>query len=208
MPFVTEEIWQALPDEKGKESIMIQPYPKGVKGWRQPQLEERVTYLTDVIRAIRNLRSETNVPPAKDVRVIIFDGDRNEKNGARTLEFLKSQEPYLCSLARVGTVEYSVSDSRPETAATAVVGTTEIFLPVPEDMNLQEEEVRLSKEIGKVEAELSRSQKKLDNKEFLAKAKAEVIEKEKKKAGEFGDKIRTLRTSLIRIQKLLGQRKS
>lgn len=209
MPFVTEEIWQALPDENGKKSIMIQPYPKVVEGWRQPQLEERVTYLTDVIRVIRNLRSETNIPPAKDVRVVVYDGDRSAKNRKRTLDFLKSQEPYICSLARVGSMEYaSRTAALPKAAATAVVGTTEVFLPVSEAMNLQGEEVRLGKEIGKVESELSRSQRKLDNKEFLAKAKAEVIEKEKKKAGEFGDKIRILRTSLKRIQELERQRKS
>ena len=206
MPFVTEEIWQALAGDRGTSTIMVQPYPRVVEHWRRPGVEADVAFLTDVIRAIRNLRSEINVPPQREVEVVFYDGDRESPRRQQRMDFLKAQEPYILALARVGSVAYAAeSTARPKAAATAVVGSTEIFLPVSESMNLVEEETRLGKEMGKVEVELARTKKKLDNKEFLGKAKAEIIDKEKKKAEEYRDKLRTLGLSLKRIQELRGR---
>ncbi|HEX5019531.1 MAG TPA: valine--tRNA ligase, partial [Candidatus Binatia bacterium] len=87
-------------------------------------------------------------------------------------------------------------------AATAVVGGVEIYLPLDDLVNLDEERARLSKEVGRVEDELARVQKKLANGEFIAKARAEVIQKEKEKAVQFEEKIRALRSSLEKIEQL------
>ncbi len=207
MPFVTEEIWQALNQVDGKSSIMVQPYPKSVAGWRQPEVEVQVTFITEIIRTIRNLRSECNVSPGRPVEIFVVDGDRDAIRREQTLKLLRDQEPTIRSLARVSSVEYAGSKSRPKNAITGVVGSTEIFLPVSEAMNLEEEETRLSKEVGKIQVELARAQKKLANEEFLKKAKPEVIDKEKKKAVELEDKIRTVNLSLKRLQELQSQRK-
>jgi valyl-tRNA synthetase len=191
MPFVTEEIWQVL--RQGKGSIMVQTYPIREANWIQPGIEEKMGFLVEVTRAIRNLRTEMSCPPSKQVKLILF--------GAGTsLAFLKSQESYLRALARVGTVEYLTRGERPKGAATAVVGDTEIYLPLEEMVNASEEKRRLAKEIGKVEEELARVQKKLENRDFLSKAKEEVIRKEKEKAEQFMEKIRTLHDSLERVQ--------
>ena len=207
MPFVTEEIWQHLRSEQRlvkqvheePVTIMTQPYPHFIPDWRDVETEQRMDYLTALIRTIRNLRAEMNCPPGKDVRVIFHGPDHD-------LRFLRAQEPYLRSLARVGSTEYLSSGERPKAAATAVVGATEIYLPLGDMIDFQEEHVRLTKEIGKVEEELARIEKKLSNPEFLAKAKEQVIQKEREKAGQYEEKRRTLNLSLERIQQIQVER--
>jgi valyl-tRNA synthetase len=163
--------------------------------WIQPEAEEKVGFLTEVIRAIRNLRTEMNCPPSREIEVVLFAPEND-------IAFIGSQEPYLRTLARAASVKYITQGERPKRAATAVVGTTEIYLPLTEMPNLREEEMRLTKEVGKVELELARSQKKLSNQDFLSKAKEEIIEKERKKAEQLEDKIQTLNRSLKKIQDL------
>ena len=197
MPFVTEEIWQVLGDNRT--SVMVQPYPVAQPGWIDEETEKQMTFLTEVIRAIRNLRTEMNCPPGKEVRVVFCGADAD-------LAFLREQEAYLRSLARVGVSEFRQAGDRPKGAATAVIGAMEIYLPLDDLVNLDEERARLAKEVGKVEDELARVQKKLANGDFLAKAKTEVVHKEREKATQFEEKIRTLRSSLEKIQEIQAGR--
>jgi valyl-tRNA synthetase len=197
MPFVTEEIWQALGESRP--SIMVQPYPRVDPAWADDAVEKQMEFLMGVVRAIRNLRSEMNCPPGKQVKTI-FRGSEQE------LALLRAQEPYLRSLARVVSAEYSSGDDRPEDVATAVVGTTEISLPLGDLVNLEEERVRLTKEIRKFEEEFARVQKKLTNGDFISKAKEEVVQKEREKAGQVEEKIRTLNLSLARIEESRTER--
>ena len=190
MPYVTEEIWQTL--RAGQGSIMVRPYPKVEEDWIRPEVEEKMRFLSEVIRAIRNLRSEMNCPPSKGVKVVLCGPETK-------LGFLRSQEPYLRALARAGTVEYLTKGERPKGAATAVIQGTEVYLPLDDMINLQEEQSRLKREVGKVEEELARIQKKLGNHDFLSKAKEEVVQREREKAEHFEEKIRTLQRSLQRI---------
>jgi valyl-tRNA synthetase len=197
MPFVTEEIWQVLGDNR--KSIMVQPYPVAQAGWIDEETEKQMPFLMGVIRAIRNLRTEMNCPPGKEVRAI-FCG------AAADLAFLRDQESYLRTLARVGASEFRQAGERPKGAVTAVVGTMEIYLPMNDLINLDEERERLAREVGKVEDELARVQKKLANADFLAKAKNEVVHKEREKASQFEEKIRTLRSSLEKIHEIQAER--
>ena len=197
MPFVTEEIWQVLGDPR--KSIMVQRYPTAPSSWIDEAAERQMEFLMGVVRAIRNLRTEMNCPPGKEVKAIFYGQNID-------LSFLGEQRPYLRALARVGSAEFLSSGERPRGAATAVVGTTEIYLPLDDLVNLDEEQARLAKEVGKVEEELSRVQKKLGNGEFLAKAKEEIIVKEQEKASQFEEKIRTLRSSLEKIREIQAGR--
>jgi valyl-tRNA synthetase len=197
MPFVTEEIWQTL--GAARPSIMKERYPALDASWIDVEVEKRMAFLMGVIRAIRNLRSDLNCPPGKEVRVIFCgqDGD---------VDLLRAQQSYLRALARVGRGEFLTGGERPKGAATAVVGATEIYLPLDDLVNLDEERARLSKEVAKMEDELARVQKKLDNGDFIAKAKEEVIQKERDKAGQFSEKIRTLRVSLAKLAEMQAER--
>ena len=151
------------------------------------------------IRAIRNLRTEMNCAPGKEVKVV-FHGPPED------LSFLRAQEPYLRSLARVGAADYLTSGDRPKGAATAIVGSTELYLPLEEMINVDEERGRLTKEIDKAKDELSRVQKKLANNDFVSKAKEEVVQKEREKASQYQEKIRTLNLSLERLQEFQAGR--
>ena len=197
MPFVTEEIWQVFGDQRS--SIMVEPYPKLKAAWIDTECEKQMGFLMGVIRAVRNLRTELNCPPGKEVKVIFCGQDAD-------LVFLRRQQPYLRALARVGSAEFRSTDERPKGAATAMVDATEIYLPLDDLINLDEESARLHKEIGKIEDELQRVQKKLGNQDFIAKAKDEVIQKERGKAAQFEEKMRTLRTSLEKIAEIQAGR--
>jgi valyl-tRNA synthetase len=102
----------------------------------------------------------------------------------------------------VGSTEYLSSGDPPKGAATAVTGALEIYLPLGDLINLEEERNRLYKEARKVEEELSRVQRKLANQEFLSKAKEAVILKEREKAGQYEEQMRTLKRSLERLQEI------
>jgi valyl-tRNA synthetase len=197
MPFVTEEIWQTVAE--ARPSIMMQRYPVVESSWIDSAAETQMELSMGVIRAVRNLRTEINCPPGKEVRVI-FCGPETELN------FLREQQPYLRALARVAAAEYRSLAERPKGAATAVVGAIEIYLPLDDLVNLDDERARLTKEVRKVEDEFSRVQNKLSNSDFLAKAKAEVIEKERDKARQFEEKIRTLRGSLEKLDEIQAGR--
>ncbi len=197
MPFVTEEIWQLMGDDRA--SIMVQRYPAAQPAWLDDEAEKQMEFLMGVVRAVRNLRAEMNCPPGKEVKVI-FHGPEED------LALLRSQEPYLRLLARVSAAEYSTAGERPKGAATAVIGATEIYLPIGDLINLDEERARLTKEIRKFEEEFSRVQKKLANDNFISKAKEEVVQKEREKAGQYEEKIRTLNLSLARIEESRAER--
>jgi valyl-tRNA synthetase len=197
MPFVTEEIWQLMGEERA--SIMGQRYPAAQPAWLDDEAERRMEFLMGVVRAVRNLRAEMNCPPGKEVKAI-FHGPEED------LALLRSQEPYLRLLARVGTAEYAASGERPKGAAAAVIGATEIYLPLGDLINLDEERARLTKEIRKFEEEFSRVQKKLGNHEFISKAKEDVVRKEREKAGQYEEKIRALNLSLARIEQSRAER--
>lgn len=190
MPFVTEEIWQAL--HQGEGSIMVQSYPETNANWAQPDAKENMGFFMEIVRSVRNLRAEMNCPPSKEVKAILF-GPQAE------LDFLRSQERYLRALAKTGSVDYLREGERPGGAATAIVGLTEIYLPLGDLINLEEEKTRLNRELARAGEELERVRRKLCNSDFIAKAKEAVVRREKEKAEEFEDKIRTLNLSLVRI---------
>jgi len=193
MPFVTEEIWHVLGEQR--QTIMAQHYPAPEPAWRDERVEREMEILMDAIRAVRNLRTEMNCPPGKEVKVIF-------RAAADDLSLLRAHEPFLRALARVGLPEYLAGGDPPKGAATAVVRGTEIYLPLGDLVNVAEERSRLSKEVRKMEEELARVQNKLANQEFLRKAKEAVVAKERQKAEQYQEKIRALNGSLQRLQEI------
>ena len=130
----------------------------------------------EVIRAIRNLRSEMNVPLGKKAEVIIC------ANNPEYTVYLKDGANYILGLASAESlsVEETLA-AKPTQAATAVVHGIEIYLPLKGLIDLDKEIARLEKELTKMEGEIKRIEGKLANEGFVAKAPAEVIEKEKEK---------------------------
>ena len=174
MPFITEEIWQHLPHEG--ETIMLAKWPEQEESLISAEIDKQMELTIEVIRAIRNLRSEMNVPLGKKAEVIIC------ANNPEYTVYLKDGANYILSLASAESlsVEETLA-AKPTQAATAVVHGIEIYLPLKGLIDLDKEIARLEKELTKMEGEIKRIEGKLTNEGFVAKAPAEVIEKEKEK---------------------------
>ncbi len=197
MPFITEEIWQALPKCAGPESIMLAPYPTPREEWTAygPAATE-MELVMDVIKGIRNIRGEMEVPPSKQIAALL------DCKSAESLALLKKNEAYVMSLARLSDLAIGQGIERPAEASLQVAGDVEIVVPLRGLVNVEEEEKRLNKEIAKIEKDIDFLSKKLENPSFVERAPAEVVVKEREKIAEFANKKRLLEESLEKIQRL------
>jgi len=178
MPFITEEIWQHLP-HRGP-SIMLAPWNAGDEAWIDEQAEQKMTAIADVIKAIRNLRSEMNVPPGKKAEAILFAQDQEM---AGTLE---AGRGYLLNLGGLSELTIRLSGpDKPQQAVTAIVKGVEVYLPLKGLVDLEKETARLQKELENLEKEIARLEGKLNNAGFISKAPAEVVAKEREKLKDY-----------------------
>lgn len=173
MPFITEELWQALPGTG--ETIVRAAWPLAQERMLDPQAEGDMAVLMDVVRSIRNVRSEKQVPPSRRIKALVFaDG--------RPREVLEENRLYVESLAGLGELEIGpATGEKPEQAIFAVASGVEIYLPLEGLVDLEAERKRLEKELANSEQEIKRCEAKLSNEGFLAKAPPEVVEKERAK---------------------------
>jgi valyl-tRNA synthetase len=192
-PHVTEEIWHALPGVKADDTILFETFPAGDAFPDSDALAE-FKFLQDAVVALRNLRAEAKVPPSKKIPVSI-SGVAAASNTARVL---KGCETMIAQLARA---EFSAS--APSGATTKVVvsaleaGTSvEFVLPLGELVDLGEERARLQKEIEGLTKIVASQESKLSNESFVARAPAEVIDKERLKLSEARDKIARMKATL------------
>jgi len=192
MPFITEEIWQVLPGNQG--SIMVAEFPRVQEGELQPEAEADMGLIMGVIGAIRNLRSELNVPPSKQVEAVLHS------QNPEALKTVEQNRIYVASLARAEKMIFQTGGQKPKASATAVAGDLEIYLPLKGLINLDDEEKRIQKEIAKIAGELSRINLKLQNEEFLRKARVEAVDKEKEKAKTLAEKQAKFKEGLERVQ--------
>jgi valyl-tRNA synthetase len=192
MPFITEEIWQNLPDSEG--SIMVSEFPRVRESEIFPREESEMELLMKVIGAIRNLRSELDIPPGRRVEVIVHSLRRE------SLDLLEESRIYLENLARAEKITLSSGGEKPRASATAVVGEVEVFLPLKGLIDLDDEEKRLQKELAKISGDLTRTEGKLQNQDFLKRARSEAVEKEKEKARALAEREAKLKEGLARVK--------
>jgi valyl-tRNA synthetase len=196
MPFITEEIWHALHPDRTEDSIMVQPYPVFAPAQVDNEAEQRMGLLMDVIRAVRNIRSEMNLPPGQELTAIVIP------KVEATETQLRSHESYVRRLARLGEIRYQADGERPRGAALAVVEGAEIHVPLAGLVNLQEETKRLEREIGKVANDLAGVHRKLGDAKFVERAPEEVVEKERDRAVQLTEKRLSLEKSLERLRQI------
>jgi valyl-tRNA synthetase len=195
MPFVTEELWSLLSPDSG--SVMKTQFPKSEE-WIDEDAEREQGLLMAIITGIRNIRGEMNVPPSKKVEAILYCHDQS------ILNLLKINELYIKELAKVESIASQYSGDRPKKAATSVVGSVEIFIPLGGIIDLEAETKRLAKEVEKVARDLSFVRKKLDNSDFLSRAPIEVVNSEREKTHTLEVKLSKLEENLRRVQALAG----
>ncbi|RLC30876.1 MAG: valine--tRNA ligase [Deltaproteobacteria bacterium] len=194
MPFVTEEIWHKLcPDES---SIMVAAFPAPSEFVEDGTAIENMDLLMGIITAIRNIRGEMNIPPSKEVPVIV------DAANAEAAEVLDRHQVQIRSLARVGDITVDSGIAKPEASATAVFGRHQVHVLLKGLLNFEEEKKRLRKEISKIEKEIAASDKKLSNKQFLEKAPKDIILKVKEKVENLTLKREKLKQNLAFFEEI------
>lgn len=185
MPFITEEIWQSLkayfPLEE--EALIIAQFPIYDEQKIDEKIIQEMQFIQESISAVRNLRKTVNIPPSVDVKIIFRVQD--EQEGTLLTTYLR----YLQRLAKIGECEIGVGIDKPKACIAAVVKNVEIFLPLSDLVDVDTEKARIQKQIEKLEKELRGIQGKLNNQQFIANAKPEVIQKEKEKEEEVRTKL-------------------
>ena len=188
MPFITEEIWQALPHSG--DYLMLQQWPQHRAELAFPEEEKAMELIMDAIRGVRARRAEMNVPPSKKAQLTVSTLER---------AVFEQGIPFLKRLAYASDVTVEgVADAGSDDAMTAqgmVTVTTHaarLFMPLAELVDLEKEKVRIEKELKKNRAELDKLEAKLGNPGFVNKAPAHVVEAEQDRA----EKLRALLTKL------------
>ena len=176
LPFITEELWQAVAPIAGRkthDSVMLAAYPQAQTEKIDPASEADVQYLKNLAYACRNLRGEMNLSPA--LRIPLLASGDGEK--------LATLVPYLKMLCKLS--EMQIIDEMPTDASApiAIVGETRLMLQVQIDLAVERE--RLDKEIARLRSEIGKSESKLANDSFVARAPAAVVEQERKRLTDF-----------------------
>ena len=178
MPFVTEAIWQALPDgAREGEALMIARWPELDTSLLDEEAEERMDLAMALIRGIRNRRAEYNVTPGKRIPALIAAGD--------DAAWLEEQRAMLCALAKLDADSLSVrrTAESPTQAATVVVGDVVSYLPLAGLVDLDAERERISNKMAEIRDRIERSQALLAG-EFAEKAPAHVVQRERDKLSD------------------------
>ncbi len=192
MPFMTEEIWQGLPG--AEKSIVIAPFPRQEEEQYDEEAESSMALLIPIITAIRNLRSEMNIPPSKAIEATLILKDKE------TLEILRNHFDQIRLLGRLQKVSLGEDLKRPKRAAYALAREVEIYIPLEGVIDLEKEVTPLMSEIEKIKRDFARSRTKLNSVDFLRNAPPEIVTKERIKEGKLAERQRKLDERIAKIR--------
>ncbi|PAU61217.1 valine--tRNA ligase [Pseudomonas indica] len=180
MPFITEEIWQRIKAQAGKqgETLMLQPWPVANEARIDAAAEDDIAWVKAFMLGVRQIRGEMNISMAKRIDVVLNNA------GAEDRRRLAENEPLLKKLAKLESVRILEAGEEAPLAATALVGEMEVLVPMAGLIDKDAELARLDKEIQRLGGEVQRVGGKLSNASFVDKAPAEVIAKERAKLAE------------------------
>ncbi|GHO53960.1 valine--tRNA ligase [Ktedonobacter robiniae] len=194
MPFVTEEVWQHLyrltESDQSKwpaSALIIAPWPTAQEQFVDEEAEQQFSLLQEAITRIRDARNQMNVESARRIPVIMAAGEY--------VTMLKEQSPLIQFLARTEEPQLHVAlESKVEQAMGLLAGNVEIYLPLAGMVDIAKELERIDKEITQAQQERARLQGKLSNENFVAKAKPEVVAKEREKLAAQEERVAKLET--------------
>ena len=174
MPFITEELWQRLPHDGA--SIVIAPYPKAAAPTATPDVDRFVTLVMGAISAIRTIRGEMRIGPGPILDVTV-------RPGADDARVFTEHQTLIESLGRVR-LTVDVAARRPQGSALGVTGDSEIYVALAGIVDTAAERQRLEKEIKRTGDSITGTSAKLSRPDFVERAPAEVVEKERDKLAE------------------------
>jgi len=194
MPFVTEAVWQRLPRREGEvESLMIAAWPPARNERADEAVEAEIADVQELIGAVRNLRAEYGIAPGTRIPLRVAG---LEESGRASLE--RSRRA-LQDLARVGDLEFRGADG--EVGATAVLRSgAEAFIPLADVLDLDRERSRLREEMDRVDRLFRSTEGKLGNENFVARAPADVVGREREKLASYGEQRQKLHDKLRALE--------
>ena len=180
MPFITEEIWQRIKAQAGVqgETLMLQPWPVANESRIDAAAEGDIEWVKQLMLGVRQIRGEMKISMAKRIDIIVANAS------AEDLRRLADFEPLLNKLAKLESVRVLAAGEEAPMSATTLVGEMEVLVPMAGLIDKDAELARLDKEIGRLQGEVQRVGGKLSNQGFVAKAPAEVLDKERTKLAE------------------------
>lgn len=189
IPFITEELWQKIAPLAGKKgtSIMCQPFPKANLEKIDRNAINHIALLKEIVNACRTLRGEMNLSPALKVPLQITGEKR----------ILAEFSPYLLALGKLSDVEIMKGDLPSADAPVAIVGEFRLMLKI--EVDVAAERNRLTKEIARLEGEISKASGKLDNPNFLERAPEKVVAQEKDRLAGFNSTLDKLKEQLQKL---------
>ena len=190
LPFITEEIWLALPHTG--DSIMISSYPQTDPALDFPEDEASMDRIIELIKAVRNRRAEMNVPPSKKTTLYIVSAYGDTFNSGVSHFFTR--------LASASEVIYT-GEFTGDNAVSIVTGSATAYIPLAEMIDTEKELARLTKELESTEKEIDRLTKKLSNGGFTSKAPAAVVEGEKAKLEKYRETLDGIKTAIANLPK-------
>ena len=191
MPYMTEELWSVTaPDHKPRETMLA------LSDWPQVKIHddeaaEDINWLIDVVGGIRSVRAEMNVPASAMAPLVIVDANNMTK------ERVERHQAAIMRLARVETIEFG--STVPETSAQLILGEATLCLPLGKLIDLDAEKARLTKEMAKVDLDISKVNSKLDNPKFVANARPDVVDAERERLAELQAAKEKVATALKRL---------
>ena len=176
MPFVTEQIWQALPTDSDAPSLMVAAWPDAseLAAFEDPEAEHDIELLCGLIGSVRNVRARYRLSPKQPIEVAV-------KASADDACVLRELEPIASEMGHVTLLEASPSCAKPEQSLVSLVGDVEVYIVLSGLVDFEVERARLAKERAAKEKDLAKVSKKLSNPNYLAKAAQAVIDKDRAK---------------------------
>ncbi|RMC55153.1 valine--tRNA ligase [Lactobacillus sp. ESL0261] len=193
MPFVTEKLWLSMPHE-GK-SIMVAKYPTPHDEFVNDRARRDMAFLIEIIKAVRNIRMEVNAPLSSPIDIMIQLEDSNNER------ILTENEDYVKNFLHPKNLTIAANITAPKLAKTAVIAGAQIFVPLADLVNINDEIKRMTKEEKDLQAEVERSTKKLNNQGFVAHAPEAVINKEKAKKADYENQLQSVQERIQELKK-------
>lgn len=193
MPFVTEKLWLSMPHE-GK-SIMVAKYPTPHDEFVNDRARRDMAFLIEIIKAVRNIRMEVNAPLSSPIDIMIQLENSNNKR------ILTENEEYVKNFLHPKNLTIAANITAPKLAKTAVIAGAQIFVPLADLVNIDDEIKRMTKEEKDLQAEVERSSKKMNNQGFVAHAPEAVINKEKAKKADYENQLQNVQERIQELKK-------
>ena len=192
MPFVTEAIWQEMPHDG--ESIVVAAYPEEKAELDNPTAEADFQSLTDLIKAVRTIRTEANAPMSTEIDVLIKTSDEN------LARIFDENSDYINRFVKPKSLEISADVAAPKLAMTQIISGAEVYVPLEELIDWDEEIARLQGDVKKFAGEVKRAEGKLGNEKFVNNAPEAVVAEEREKLADWQAKLAATESRLAELQ--------